>query len=60
MELAGGCRGLETGLRSLRENQSSLPVINCWLKILLDISYEVFEKKLKTNPLTADEINLGR
>ncbi|MCC6002723.1 MAG: hypothetical protein LM590_00075 [Thermofilum sp.] len=51
---------VEDRLENLEKNPIIVAGSKLSAKVLSDILYEIFEKKLKANPLTADEINLRR
>jgi len=51
---------IEDRLEKLEKNPIIVAGNKVPAKVFSDILYEIFEKKLKTNPLTPDEINLRR
>jgi hypothetical protein len=51
---------VEDRLEKLEKNPIIVAGNKLSAKVLSDILYEIFEKKLKANPLTPDEINLRR
>jgi hypothetical protein len=51
---------VEDRLENLEKNPIIVAGNKLSVKVLSDILYEIFEKKLKANPLTADEISLRR
>ncbi|TDA41307.1 MAG: hypothetical protein DSO07_05355 [Thermoproteota archaeon] len=51
---------VEDRLEKLEKNPIIVAGNKLSAKVLSDILYEIFERKLKANPLTPDEINLRR
>ena len=53
-------KGIDERFKKIEENPIIIASKNLPIKLFSDLLYEVFEKKMKTNPLTPDEIRMRR